>query len=68
MNRQEQVQIQHIGMKQKLLHTARAVEGLLGRNALLSCLAAFALPKLAKHLQGKRRSKGLTLHLGFGGF
>jgi len=67
-NSQEQGQSQHVSMKQKVVHTAQAVEGFLSRNALLSCVVAFALPKLLQHLQGKRKCRGLTLNVGFGGF
>ena len=61
-----------VSLKQKVIHnTTKALDSILDKKVLLAALAAFVTPRLLHHLQAvneKKKRKGITLNLGFGGF
>ena len=61
-----------VSLKQKVIHnTTKALDSILDKKVLLAALAAFVTPRFLHHLQAaseKKKRKGITLNLGFGGF
>ncbi len=61
-----------VSLKQKVIHnTTKALDSILDKKVLLAALVAFVTPRVMHHLQTvneKKKRKGITLNLGFGGF
>lgn len=71
--RQDQIaSIKQLTIKEKIINnTTKALDSILDKKVLLAALIAFACPKMLAHVQAtneKKKRKGLTLNLGFGGF